>query len=317
VRKYLLARLVLVIPVLLGVSLVTFSLIRLVPGDPVSVILGPDVRVTPQEVANIRAQYGLDEPPPVQYARWMGKLLSGDLGTSFRTGRSLTQELALRVPVTLELTLLAAIMGLIPALLVGILAAVKRNSVADYVATVSTLIGVSVPNFLLATLLVLALSIRLRWLPPIGYVDLRTDPLGNLKTMLLPALSLGLPFAAIMMRITRSSVLEVLGHDYVRSAWAKGLRAEGVLGRHVLPNAAIPIITVAGVQIARLLGGAVIVETIFGLPGIGRYVYDAISMRDYPVVQGVTLVVALAFVLVSLLVDVLYALVDPRLRTAD
>jgi peptide/nickel transport system permease protein len=317
VRKYLLARLVLVVPVLLGVSLVTFSLIRLVPGDPVAVVLGPDSRVTPQQIADIRAAYGLDEPVPMQYARWMGRLITGDLGTSFRTGRSLTQELALRLPVTIELTLLATVLGLIPALLVGILAAVKRNSAADYLATISTLIGVSVPNFLLATLLVLALSISLRWLPPIGYVDLRTDPIGNLKTMLLPALSLGLPFAAIMMRITRSSVLEVLNHDYVRVARAKGLRSEGVLGRHVLPNAAIPIITVAGIQIARLLGGAVIVETIFGLPGIGRYVYDAISMRDYPVVQGVTLVVALTFVLVSLLVDVLYAVVDPRLRTAD
>jgi peptide/nickel transport system permease protein len=178
------------------------------------------------------------------------------------------------------------------------------------------LIGVSMPNFLLATLLVLLFSIGLRWLPPIGYVELSRDPLGNAKTMLLPALSLALPFAAILMRITRSSVLEVLGHDYVRSARAKGLRSHGVLGGHVLPNAAIPILTVAGIQIARLLGGAVIVETIFGLPGIGRYVYEAISMRDYPVVQGVTLVVALAFVLVSLLVDVLYAVVDPRLRTS-
>jgi peptide/nickel transport system permease protein len=248
--------------------------------------------------------------------RWMGHVLTGDLGTSFRTGRSLTQELALRLPVTIELTVLAAVLGMIPALLVGVLAALKRNSAADYIATVSTLLGVSVPNFLLATLLVLAFSLWLRWLPPIGYVELNLDPLGNLRTMVLPALSLGLPFAAIMMRITRSSVLEVLGQDHVRVARAKGLRSAGVLGRHVLPNAAIPVITVAGIQIARLLGGAVIVETIFGLPGIGRYVYEAISMRDYPVVQGVTLVVALAFVLVSLLVDVLYAVVDPRIRTA-
>jgi peptide/nickel transport system permease protein len=316
-RKYLFARFVLVLPVLLGVSVVTFSLIRLVPGDPVSVVLGPDARVTPEQIAAIRTSYGLDDPPPVQYARWLGKVLSGDLGTSFRTGRGLTQELALRLPVTLELAVLATLLGIVPALLVGILAAVRRNSAADYIATIGTLVGVSVPNFLLATLLVLGFSIWLRWLPPIGYVDFRQDPLGNLRTMLLPALSLGLPFAAIMMRITRSSVLEVLGHDYVRSARAKGLRSEGVLGRHVLPNAAIPIITVAGIQIARLLGGAVIVETIFGLPGIGRYVYEAISMRDYPVVQGVTLVVALAFVLVSLIVDILYAVVDPRLRLAD
>jgi peptide/nickel transport system permease protein len=316
VRKYLLARLALVVPVLFGVSLVTFSLIRLVPGDPVTVVLGPDSRARPEDIAAIRAAFGLDEPPPVQYVRWMGHVLTGDLGTSFRTGRSLTQELALRLPVTIELTVLAAVLGMIPALLVGVLAALKRNSAADYIATVSTLLGVSVPNFLLATLLVLAFSLWLRWLPPIGYVELNLDPLGNLRTMVLPALSLGLPFAAIMMRITRSSVLEVLGQDHVRVARAKGLRSAGVLGRHVLPNAAIPVITVAGIQIARLLGGAVIVETIFGLPGIGRYVYEAISMRDYPVVQGVTLVVALAFVLVSLLVDVLYAVVDPRIRTA-
>jgi peptide/nickel transport system permease protein len=316
VRAYLLARLTLLVPVLLGVSIVTFSLIRLVPGDPVSVVLGPDARTTPEQVAAIRTAFGLDQPAPVQYVRWLGQILSGDLGTSFRTGRSLTQELALRLPVTLELTLLAAVLGLVPALLVGALAAVKRNTGADYVASVSTLAGLSMPNFLLATLLVLLFSLWLRWLPPIGYVELSRDPVGNLRTMLLPALSLGLPFAGIMMRITRSSILEVLSQEHVRVARAKGIPPPSVLGRHVLPNAAIPIITVAGIQVARLLGGAVIVETIFGLPGIGRYVYEAISMRDYPVIQGVTLVVALTFVLISLLVDVLYAVVDPRLRTA-
>jgi peptide/nickel transport system permease protein len=317
VRTYLLARLALLVPVLFGVSVVTFSLIRLVPGDPVAVVLGPDSRARPEDVAAIRAAFGLDEPAPVQYVRWMGHVLTGDLGTSFRTRRRLTEELALRLPVTFELTVLAAVLGLMPALLVGILAAVRRNSAADYIATLSTLIGVSVPNFLLATLLVLGFSLWLRWLPPIGYVELNRDPFGNLRTMVLPALSLGLPFAAIMMRITRSSVLEILGQDYVRVARAKGLRAALVIARHVLPNAAIPVITVAGIQIARLLGGAVIVETIFGLPGIGRYVFEAIGTRDYPVVQGVTLVVALVFVLVSVIVDVLYAIVDPRLRTAN
>jgi peptide/nickel transport system permease protein len=317
VRTYLLARVALLVPVLFGVSVVTFALIRLVPGDPVAVVLGPDSRARPEDIAAIRAAFGLDEPPPLQYVRWMGHVLRGDLGTSFRSGRSLTEELALRLPVTVELTVLAAMLGLVPALLVGILAAVRRNSAADYIATVTTLVGVSVPNFLLATLLVLAFSLWLRWLPPIGYVELNRDPLGNLRTMLLPSLSLGLPFAAIMMRITRSSILEVLGQDHVRVARAKGLPSSRVLGRHVLPNAAIPVITVAGIQIARLLGGAVIVETIFGLPGIGRYVFEAIGTRDYPVVQGVTLVVALVFVLVSLIVDVLYALVDPRLRTAN
>lgn len=316
-RTYLLARLVLVLPVLFGVSMVTFSLIRLVPGDPATIALGPDSRARPEDIAAIRASYGLDEPAPMQYVRWVGHVLSGDLGKSFRSGRSLTEELALRLPVTSELTVLAAGLALVPALLVGILAAVRRNSGADYVATVSTLVGISVPNFLLATLLVLVFSLWLRWLPPIGYVELNRDPLGNLKTMLLPALSLGLPFAAIMMRITRSSILEVLDQDHVRVARAKGLPSSSVLKRHVLRNAAIPVITVAGIQIARLLGGAVIVETIFGLPGVGRFVFEAIGTRDYPVVQGVTLVVALAFVLVSLVVDVLYAVVDPRLRAAS
>jgi peptide/nickel transport system permease protein len=315
-RTYLLARLALVVPVLIGVSIVTFSLIRLVPGDPVTVVLGPDVRTTPEQIQAIRTAFGLDQPAPIQYVTWMGHILRGDLGTSFRTGRSLTQELALRLPVTIELTVLAAVLGLAIALPIGALSAVRRNSKADYVATLSTLIGLSTPNFLLATLLVLLFSLMLRWLPPLGYVELNVDPIGNLKTMLLPALSLGLPFAGIMMRITRSSILEVLGQDHVRVARAKGLPSPRILNRHVLPNAAIPIITVAGIQIARLLGGAVISETIFGLPGIGRYVYEAISMRDYPVIQGVTLVVALAFVLVSLFVDVLYAVVDPRLRTA-
>jgi peptide/nickel transport system permease protein len=317
VRTYLLARIAFLLPVLFGVSVVTFSLIRLVPGDPVAVALGPDSRARAEDVAAIRASYGLDEPAPLQYVRWLGHVLSGDLGKSFRSGRALTEELALRLPVTIELTVLAAVLGLVPALVVGILAAVRRNSGADYVATVSTLVGISLPNFLLATLLVLAFSLWLRWLPPIGYVELDRDPLGNVRTMLLPALSLGLPFAAIMMRITRSSILEVLEQDHVRVARSKGLRSTSVLTRHVLRNAAIPVITVAGIQIARLLGGAVIVETIFGLPGVGRFVFEAIGTRDYPVVQGVTLVVALAFVLVSLVVDVLYAVVDPRLRTAS
>lgn len=314
--KYILGRAALLVPVLLGVSIVTFGLIRLVPGDAVMLAVGVDARSTPEQVAAIRAAYGLDQPVPVQYARWLGRVLRGDLGKSYRTGRSLTQELALRLPVTAELTILAAIIGTVPALLVGVLAAIKRNSVADYAATVATLVGVSVPNFLLATLLVLLFAVTLRWFPPIGFVPFLQDPPQNLRDLLLPALSLGLPLAAILMRMTRSSVLEALGQEHVRTARAKGLRESRVLLRHVLRNAAIPIITTAGIQIARLLGGTVIVETIFALPGIGRYVYEAIGTRDYPVVQGVTLVIAVIFVLVSLIVDILYALVDPRLRTA-
>lgn len=313
--QYILRRLALLIPVLLGVSLVVFTLIRLIPGDATLLAIGVDQRITEEQRELVRKSYGLDQPPPVQYLRWMEHVLQGDLGTSLRTRRSVNEELRLRLPVTIELTVLAALIGSIPALTAGVIAAVRRNSALDYLATISTLVGVSVPNFLLATLLVLIFSIWLRWLPPIGYVEIEKDPLANLRTMVLPALSLSLPLAAVLMRNTRSAVLEVLSQEHVRVARAKGLTERRVLSRHVILNASLPILTVAGIQVASLLGGTVIIETIFGLPGIGRYTYEAIANRDYPVVQGVTLVVATIFVVVSLAVDLLYAVLDPRLRT--
>jgi peptide/nickel transport system permease protein len=246
----------------------------------------------------------------------MKHIVQGDLGKSLRTKRPLTTELKLRLPVTVELTLLAALLGLIPALAVGLLAALKRNSIADYTATVVTLLGISAPSFFIAILLMLLFSYKLKWLPPVGYVKFTEDPWLNLKSMLLPAVSLALPFAAVIMRNTRSAVLEVLGQEHVRVARAKGLSQRSVVVRHVIPNASLPIITIAGIQIAGLLGGTVIIEQIFGLPGLGRYIYDAIANRDYPVVQGVTLVIATIFVIVSMCVDILYAVVDPRLRKA-
>ncbi len=313
---FILRRLAFLVPVLLGVSLVTFTLVRLIPGDATLLAIGVDQRTTPEQVERIRASYGLDQPQPVQYVKWLGKVVRGDLGNSLRTRRAVTQELGLRLPVTVELALLAALVGTVPAFIVGILAAVKRNSGLDYAATIITLVGVSVPNFLLATLLVLVFSYWLRWLPPIGYVEFTRAPLENLRNMILPAVSLGLPLAAVMMRNTRSAMLEMLGQDFVRVARAKGLAERRVITRHVVGNAALPIITVGGIQVASLLGGTVIVETIFGLPGVGRYIYESIANRDYPVVQGVTLVIATMFVLVSLVVDILYVVVDPRLRTA-
>ena len=312
---YILRRLALIVPVLLGVSLVVFTLVRLIPGDATLLAIGVDQRITPEQRELVRKSYGLDQPAPVQYLRWMQHVVQGELGTSLRTRRAVNEELRLRLPVTIELTLLAALIGSVPAMAVGVLAAVRRNSALDYAATVGTLIGVSVPNFLLATLLVLVFSLWLRWLPPIGYVEFTRDPLGNLKTMILPALSLSLPLAAVLMRNTRSAVLEVLSQEHVRVARAKGLTERRVLGRHVILNASLPILTVVGIQVASLLGGTVIIETIFALPGIGRYTYEAIANRDYPVVQGVTLVVAAIFVLVSVAVDILYAVLDPRLRT--
>lgn len=312
--QYILRRLALLILILLGVSLVVFTLIRLIPGDATLLAIGVDQNISYEQREVIRRAYGLDEPQPVQYVRWLGHVVRGDFGSSLRTKRSLNEELGLRLPVTIQLTIMAGILGTIPAVIVGVLAAVKRNSGLDYAATIATLIGISVPNFLMATFLVLIFSFWLRWLPPIGYVEFADDPLGNLKVMLLPSISLALPLAAVLMRNTRSAVLEVLGQDHVRTARAKGLPARRVLTRHVIPNAALPIITIAGIQIAGLLGGTVIVETIFGLPGVGRYIYEAIANRDYPVVQSVTLVIATLFCLVSLFVDILYAVLDPRLR---
>lgn len=313
--KFILNRVLLLFPVLLGVSLVTFIIVRSIPGDPVEMLLGADRRSTPEQKAAIARSYGLDQPLPFQYVKWLEHVVQGDLGKSLRTKRPLTQELRLRLPVTIELTLLAALIGATPALIFGVLAALKRNSRLDWLATVGTLVGISMPNFLLATVLVLIFSFKLKWLPPVGYTPFTENPLQNLKTMILPAISLGLPLAAILMRFTRSSVLEVLEQEYVRVARAKGLRQSRVVMRHVLPNAGIPILTVVGIQIASLLGGTVIIEQIFGLPGVGRYIYEAIANRDYPVVQSVTLVMATIFVIVSVVVDILYAVLDPRLRT--
>ncbi|MGI8964200.1 MAG: ABC transporter permease [Thermomicrobiales bacterium] len=314
--KFLIRRVLLMIPVLLGVTIVTFIIVRSIPGDPVQVLLGADRRTTPEQIENIRQAYGLDQSLPVQYFKWLGHVLSGDLGMSLRTKRPLTQELGLRLPVTIELTLFAGLIAAIPGLTFGVIAAIKRNSGVDYATTIATLAGVSVPNFFLATLLVLLFSFWLKWLPPVGFRPFTDDPIQNLKTMIMPAMALGLPLSAVLMRFTRSSVLEVMGQEHVRTARAKGIPQRQVLFRHVLPNAGIPILTIVGLQVASLLGGTVIIEQIFGLPGVGRYVYEAIANRDYPVVQSVTLVLAFLFVMVSLVVDILYAVIDPRLRHA-
>jgi peptide/nickel transport system permease protein len=313
--KFIINRILLMIPILLGVSLVTFIIVRNIPGDPVRILIGFDQAASPEQIENIRRAYGLDQSLPVQYLKWMGHVVQGDLGSSLRTKRPLTTELGLRLPVTAQLTVLAALIGSIPALILGVAAAMKRNTRFDWMTTAFTMLGISVPNFLLATLLVLLFSFKLRWLPNVGYVPFTEDPIQNLKLMILPAVSLALPFMAILMRFTRSAVLEVAGQEYVRVARAKGMPQRRVLLRHILPNAGIPILTIAGIQVAALLGGTVIVEQIFALPGVGRYIYEAISNRDYPVVQSVVLVMATIFVVVSLVVDVLYAVLDPRLRT--
>lgn len=310
--KYILRRLLITIPVLLGVSFLTFALIRLVPGDPIQIMLGPEI--SGDRAAEIRKIYGLDRPWPIQYLEWIGNAIQGNFGVSLRSGLPVSNSIFERLPVTLELTFLSLLIGLLIGLPLAVVAARSRGKIIDGFLTGVALLGISMPGFWLATLLVLIFSLALRWLPPIGYVGFFEDPVENLRDLLLPSISLGLAFGATIMRFTRSSLLEVYGQDYMRTARAKGLSQGQITSRHALKNALIPVITVVGIQVGRLLGGAVIVEQIFALPGVGRYVFDAISTRDYPVVQGTVLIFTLVFILVNLLVDVLYGVVDPRIK---
>jgi peptide/nickel transport system permease protein len=309
---YILKRLVSMVPVLFLVSIVIFSLIHLTPGDPVVAMLGEEA--TPEARDRLRAQLGLDKPIPVQYGVWLAKALTGDLGRSIRTNQPVSEAIGERLPVTVELALLALSIALAIALPAGIIAATRRGTWADIGSTVTCLLGVSMPNFLLAVFLVYVFSLTLRWLPPIGYISPALDILGNLKGMIMPAITLGAFAAAATARLTRSTLLEVLGQEYIRTAFAKGLSEKAVISRHAMKNAMIPVVTVVGLQLGNLLGSAIVTETIFALPGVGRLVVDSIYQRDFPLVQGVTLYLAMIFLVVNLLVDLVYAYLDPRIR---
>ncbi len=303
-----------VVPTLLGISILVFGAMHLIPGSFVDVAIGIGPDVSDEQREAIAARYGLDAPLPIQYLRWLGNLLQGDLGDSLRSGSSVTGEIASRLPATLELALLATVVSLVIAIPAGIVAAVNRDGPWDIVLRVIGLLGLSVPNFLIATFLVLFISTRWPVLPTTGFVPLGEDVVGNLKSLTLPAISLGALLAASAMRMMRSSVLEELGKDYLMVARAKGLSNRVVVMRHAVRNALVPVITVVGIQTGYLLGGTVIVEQIFSIPGIGRLALDAVLQRDYPVVQGTTLFIATAFVAMNTLADVVYGLVDPRIR---
>lgn len=310
--SYILRRLLSMIPVLFIVSLIVFSLLHLTPGDPALSMLGEEA--TPDSVALLRERLGLDQPLPVQYVKWMTSVLTGDLGRSIRSNQPVSESITTRLPVTIELTILSVLISLMISIPVGIIAAMRRNSPVDTASTTVALLGVALPNFFLAILLIFLFSVRLGWLSPIGYTPILDDPIDNLKRMIMPALTLGTGLSAIVMRMTRSSLLEVLDQDYVRTARAKGLREARVVRVHAFKNAMVPVVTVVGLQIGGLLGGTIITETIFVLPGIGRLLVDAIFQRDFPVVQGVVLFAALAFLFTNLIVDLLYAYIDPRIR---
>lgn len=311
---YLGRRSLLAIPTLFGVALIVFALMRAVPGDVVTNLVGLEGNVSEERLVELRRMFGLDLPVHVQFGQWLTAAVRGDLGSSLRTGRPVGVDLALRFPVTLELTLLSLVVALAIALPVGVFAALYRGRWPDHLGSVFALLGLSVPGFFLGILLILLFSLRLGWLPPAGYVPFGEDPIANLRHMVLPALSLGLILAAATARIVRSTLLEVLGRDFVRTARAKGLSEPAVILRHALRTALIPVVTVVGLQFGQLLGGAVIIEQVFSLPGVGRFALEGINLRDYPVVQGAVLLIAAAFVVVNLLVDVLYTVIDPRVR---
>ena len=306
-NAYIARRVVQTIPVLFGVSVLVFSMLALVPGDPVQLMLS-EFQTTPEQISRLRSQLHLDEPLPVQFGRFVWDAVHGDLGTSIRTRRPVTAEIADNFPSTLQLAIAGLLVAGVIGVTLGIIAAASHQSGVQLGAMLLALIGVSMPSFWLGLLLIFAFSLQIRLFPATGG--------GDLQHLVLPAITLGLGAAAILARLTRSSMLEVLRQEYVTTARAKGLNEWLVLLRHALKNALIPVVTIFGLQFGQLLAGTVVVETVFARPGLGRLIIDGILNKDFPIVQGVVLVVAVSYVLVNLLVDILYAVLDPRIRYA-
>jgi len=332
--RYIFRRLLNLIPVLLGITLLVFLFLHLIPGDPAVVMLGD--RATPTQVAALRERMGLNEPLPLQYLAFLGNLLQFDLGRSIFTGVPIIEEIKIRWPATFELSVVAMVISLIIGIPAGVLAAVRKNSLLDNITMSGSLIGVSMPVYWLGLLLIYLFAVNLQWLPPSGRISidaglgfkpvtgfylLDTLMQGNFSAfkdvclhLLLPAFTLSTIPLAILARITRSAMLEVLGQDYIRTARAKGLIELRVIFKHALKNAMLPVITIVGLEFGTLLGGAILTETIFSWPGIGKWIYEGILSRDYPVVQGGVIFVATAFVLINLIVDLSYAFLDPRIQ---
>ena len=314
-REYIIRRLLLVVPTLLLVSVVIFGLMRMVPGDVVDLMADQRGGIFQMDAQAIREKLGLTEPVYVQYARWLGRVLRGDLGKSIWSGRSAVQEVLRRYPVTLELAVLTVVISTGWGLLVGVVSAVRQDSLADYLFRTTAIAGLSVPYFWTSILVLVFGSIFLGWSPDPVYHRLTEDPVANLKQMIVPALIFAFYIGAPIARMSRATMLEVLRQDYVRTAWAKGLTARVVLVRHALKNAFIPVMTLIGLQAAWAVAGLVIIESVWGLPGIGRYVLEVIIDRDYPMLQALVLVIAFFVVVINLAVDLSYAWLDPRIRS--
>lgn len=312
--RFIIRRLAQVIPLLLVMSAVVYVATTHLPGDPAVTIVG--LESSPEERARAREEYGLDDPVIVQYGRWLGAVSQGDFGRSLRTREPVVEMLADRAPVTIQLTLLAMLLATVVGIPAGVVAGRMRGSAVDSIVSTLSLVAVAIPFFWLGILLILLFSIVLGWLPPSGYVPFFEDPIGNLRLMFLPAVTVGLAMAALVMRQTRSAVLQVQSDDFVRTARAKGVRNHRLIVGHVLPNALIPVMTVVGLQTGALLGGAIVTERVFSLPGIGSMLVDGIFNRDFPVIQGAMLFIIICVLIVNLVTDLLYALVDPRVRYA-
>jgi peptide/nickel transport system permease protein len=311
--QYIIRRLIQALFLVWGCATLVFFMVRLIPGDPVVQMLGPEY--TPEAAEVIRVKLGLDEPFHIQYLRWFGNVLTGDLGGSIATGETVADIITTGLPKTLSLAALSFLIATAIAVPAGIVAALRRNTVFDYAASIVAFIGVSMPSFWFGILLILVFAVRLRWLPAIGYADPREDGVVSwLERLILPSLAIGAAYSAILMRFVRAGLLEVLSSDYVRTARAKGVREHAVVLRHAMRNALIPVVTVIGIQLALLLSGTVVVETVFSIRGIGRILVAAIFDRDYPIVQGVILLIAVTFVMANLLVDIVYTFLDPRIR---
>lgn len=309
--SYLSRRFGLMIAILFLVSIIVFALINVIPGDPAALMLGQEA--TPGALAALRQSMGLNDPLYVQYLHWLGSALQGDFGYSLADHTPVLNILLNKIPVTLELTLFSFALALLIAIPVGIISAVHKGTVWDYITTVFALSGVSIPAFWLGILLIYLISVVLGWLPPSGYVPFTDNPSRNIILMIMPSIALGVRLSAQLTRMLRSSLLEVMQADYIRTGFAKGLLRNRVVFGHALKNAMLPVLTVAGLELSSFLGGAVLTETVFGIPGLGQLIVNAILTRDFPVVQGAILFMAMAVVLVNFLVDVAYSLLDPRI----
>ena len=310
--EFLIRRVAISVVTLFVISLIVFTGVRMIPGDPARVMGGTDADAA--GLAEIRQKYGLDDPIPLQYLRWIGLALRGDLGESIRTRESVVWTVGRKLPITIELACLSLLVAVAIAIPAGVFSAVRRNTAWDFLVNALSLCGLSVPSFWLGIMLILLLSVRLHWLPASGFVPPWESPLANLERMIMPAFVLGAGLAAVLMRQTRNSMIEILGADYIRTAWSKGLAGRAVIFRHAFRNGLIPVVTILGLQTGALMGGAVVTEQIFVVPGFGRLIVEAVFTRDYPLVQGVVLLTASSYVLINLLVDVSYSLLNPRIR---